>query len=180
MAVYTKTYKPLTEQELSEIINAKHILSVKKEILTNAQTQVSNVENLNILYHDLKCLRDDITKQTGIFKDNNNNFLMSLQLNYQKSGKDPVYFTVFMNEKVVKYGLSAVRKSFIEDLVIDGCNTNKVLYSEIGRKYKLAFDEISECSYDYFDKTKHALLSYVKANIDKQIDDVDKEIEAWL
>lgn len=214
--VFSNNYKPLTDQELADIINAKKILNRKLVILQHAKNQTVNIGNLVTLYQNLLCLRNNITDETGLFSDPNKKFdfndkkkiddtkkcvlqdlkgiakevneqfVFSLPLKYKKSGTDAVYFTVFMSQYTVKFGLGSTPNSIMDGLgishvanQISDCNAYEVLSSELGIKYKGAFDEVSARYTELFDKTKEALLSYAKEYYNKQIEETEKEIDEW-
>lgn len=112
--------------------------------------------------------------------------VFSVPLHYKKSGAQPSYFTVFMNQSTVRYGIGAIPNSIIIGLgishvanQISSCNAYEVISSELGVKYGTAFDEISNRHQELFDKTKEALLSYVKECYTKQIEETEKEIDEW-
>lgn len=210
--VFTGGYVPLTAQELAGIKNAEQDLKYKQAVLQSLKNQKVNLGNLVTLYQNLLNLRDDVAEQTGIFqnsnkkidfsakgapgvvfqnlkgisKEENMQFVFSVPLKYKKSDEQPLYFTVFMNQSTVRYGIGAIPNSIITGLgishvanQISSCNAYEVISSELGVKYGTAFDEISNRHQELFDKTKVALLSYVKECYTKQIEETEREIDEW-
>lgn len=210
--VFTGGYVPLTAQELAGIKSAEQNLKYKQSVLQSLKNQKVNIGNLVTLYQNLLSLRNDVAEQTGIFQNSNKKidfsdentpaiilhnlkdiseeenmqFVFSVPLHYKKSGEQPSYFTVFMNQSTVRYGIGAIPNSIITGLgishvanQISSCNAYEVISSELGVKYGTAFDEISNRHQELFDKTKEALLSYVKECYTKQIEETEKEIDEW-